>query len=319
MSLNDPFKGESVIVTGGTGSFGGTIVPELLKHQVEQVTVFSRDEEKQLDMRRRISDSRLKFIIGDVRDRDCVLDCMHSDYVYHAAALKLMPTCEQFPLEALKTNIQGTLNVKEACAKNGVGKAILVSTDKAVKPVNTYGMTKALGEKIWLDVESPSKTLFCAVRYGNVVGSRGSVIPYFEESMRQGKPLQLTDDSMSRFLLTLKQAIDLVFYATKNMKGGEIFVPKNPACKILHLAEALAGRNYPTEIVGIRPGEKTVEVLISEEEIRRTEDRQACFVIHAHGPHRGNMKQEFTSVNARQLNVLKIRDLLKKAGVSCAS
>lgn len=319
MSLNDLFKGKSVIVTGGTGSFGGTIVPELLKHQVEQVTVFSRDEEKQLDMRRRISDSRLKFIIGDVRDRDRVLDCIRSDYVYHAAALKIMPTCEEFPLEAFKTNIEGTLNVKEACAKNDVGKAVFVSTDKAVKPVNTYGMTKALGEKIWLNGESPSKTLFGVVRYGNVVGSRGSVIPYFNELIRQGEPLQLTDNSMSRFLLTLKQAIDLVFYATKNMKGGEIFVPKNPACKILHLAEALAGKKYPTKIVGIRPGEKTVEVLISEEEIRRTEDREACFVIRAHGHYRGSMEQEFTSANARQLDVLKIRDLLKEAGVSCAS
>jgi len=318
-SPDDLFRRKSFTVTGGTGSFGRTIVPELLKHNVKEVTIFSRDEEKQLDMRREIPDPRLRFLIGDVRDRDRVLGCIRSDYVYHAAALKILPTCEDFPLEALKTNVEGTLNVKEACARNGVSKAILVSTDKAVEPVNTYGMTKALGEKIWLDPSSGSKTFFGVVRYGNVVGSRGSVVPYFKELIAQGKPLPLTDLSMSRFLLTLKEAIEFVFYATENMQGGEIFVPKNPACMIVDLVHALAGREYPIEVVGIRPGEKIVEVLVSREEFRRTEERKTCLVIHPYGRYRGKMKEEFTSANARQLDVPEIRNLFKKTELKCYS
>lgn len=318
MPIADLLKGKSVAVTGGTGSFGRTIVPELLKYPVKEVVVFSRDEEKQLDMQRAISDPRLRFLIGDVRDRDRVCDSIQSDYVYHAAALKIMPTCEQFPLEALKTNIEGTLNLKEACSKNRVEKAILVSTDKAVKPVNTYGMTKALGERIWLDPKPSTKTLFSVVRYGNVLGSRGSVVPYFKELIQQGRPLPLTDRGMSRFLLTLNQAMQLVFYATVNMQGGEIFVPKNPACMVTDLVEALAEKGHPVEITGIRPGEKTVEVLVNEEEIRRTEERETCFVIHPYHGYHGEMKEEFTSVNARQLNVVEIIQLLREA-VSCSS
>jgi FlaA1/EpsC-like NDP-sugar epimerase len=319
MQIADLLKGRSVAVIGGTGSFGRTIVPELLNYQAKEVIVFSRDEEKQLDMQRAISDPRLRFVIGDVRDIDRVSECIKSDYVYHAAALKIMPTCEQFPLETLKTNIQGTLNVKEACAKNGVEKAIFVSTDKAVKPVNTYGMTKALAEKIWLDPKPSSKTLFSVVRYGNVLGSRGSVVPYFRDLVEQRKPLPITDPTMSRFLLTLRQAIELVFYATANTHGGEIFIPKNPACMVLDLVEALAGKNYPIENVGIRPGEKTVEVLLNEEETRRTEERETCFVVHPYGGYHGNMKEEFTSINTRQLEVQEIRQLLKEAGIQCSS
>jgi len=305
---------KTVAITGGTGSFGRFIARELLVSNVSQVIVFSRDEEKQLEMRREISDSRLKLVIGDVRDRERVLESVRADYVYHAAALKIIPTCEENPAEAYKTNLLGTLNVKEACIGNDVRKAILVSTDKAVKPVNTYGMTKALAEKLWLAPPS-SRPIFSTVRYGNVIGSRGSIVPLFKELIKQGKPLPITDPSMSRFLLTLEQATGLVFNATDKAIGGEVFVPKCPACKITDLAEALAGKDYPIQNIGIRPGEKIAEVLISEEEIRRTEDMGESYLIHPHGRfHKSSLKDEFSSETAPQLRVSEIRSLLEEAG-----
>jgi len=301
-----------VTVTGGTGSFGNYIVKELLRFDVKEIRILSRDEEKQLDMRRKFSDQRLKFAICDVRDRDRVRECVNTDYLYHAAALKILPTCEEFPLEAYKTNLLGSINVKEACIENCVKKAILISTDKAVKPINVYGMTKALAEKVWLS-HCHSQNVFSVVRYGNVVGSRGSVVPYFKELIAKRKPLPITHRSMSRFLLTLQQAIDLVFYATENMKGGEVFVPKNPACRIMDLVEALAGKEYPVEDVGIRPGEKIAEVLVSEEEIRRTEENETCFIIHPFAQYSSVKADEFTSETARQLDVNEISEILKES------
>jgi UDP-glucose 4-epimerase len=245
-----------------------------------------------------------------------VLESTHTDYVYHAAALKVIPTCEENPTEAYKTNVLGSLNVMEACIKNAVQKGVLISTDKAVKPVNTYGMTKALAEKTWLAPRSlSSTTTFGAVRYGNVVGSRGSIIPFFKQLMSQGRPLPITDRSMSRFMLTLSQAVNLVFFATKTAIGGEIFIPKNPACKIIDLAEAMAGKGYPLVNVGIRAGEKIAEVLISEEEIRRTEVKEECFIIHPHGRfHDPSLANEFSSETARRLTVSEIASLVKRAG-----
>jgi FlaA1/EpsC-like NDP-sugar epimerase len=307
------FDEKTVAVTGGTGSFGHFITRELLKSNAREILIFSRDEEKQLEMKRVFPDPRLHFVIGDVRDYDRVVEATQTDYLYHAAALKIIPTCEENPGEVYKTNVKGTLNVKNACVRNRVEKAILISTDKAVKPVNTYGMTKALAERLWLGPELAVETAFSVVRYGNVMGSRGSIIPFFKQLISQREPLPITHRAMSRFWLTLRQAIDLVFYATDQMQGGEIFVPRIPASLIVDLAKALAGDSYPTREVGIRPGEKIVETLISEEEIRRTEERKSCFVIHPYGRYvNNNPANEYTSASVRQLSVPEIRALLKE-------
>jgi len=310
------FDNKTVLVTGATGSFGNTVVPELLRCGVQRVVAYSRGEEMQWRMRRKLPDPRLHFVIGDVRDFERVLHAAKdADYVYHAAALKFVPTCEDAPSEAYKTNITGSLNVREACRRNGVEKAILVSTDKAVKPINAYGMSKAMAEKLWLQGELRDDTLFGVVRYGNVIGSRGSIVPLFRELLAEAKPLPITDTRMNRFLLTLDQAIGLVIYATEHMRGGEVFIPNNPASLVTDLALAMAGPDYPLDVVGIRPGEKISEVLISEEEAYRTEDRGDCFVIHPIGTPQPGIEEEFTSTNARQLSVDEIKDLLGEAGL----
>jgi UDP-N-acetylglucosamine 4,6-dehydratase len=312
----DQFLGKSVAITGGTGSFGNFLVSKLLETQVSRIIVFSRDEEKQFDMSRRYPDPRLTFVIGDVRDRERALECLQSDFVYHAAALKIIPTCEQNPAEAYKTNLLGTLNVREACARNKVGKAILISTDKAVKPVNAYGMTKALAEKLWLAASPENSPTFACVRYGNVVGSRGSIVPLFRQLISEQKPIPITDSAMTRFWLTLEDAIQLVLYATQSANAGEIYVPKNPACRVTDLITALAGDEYRVANVGVRPGEKIAEILISEEEIRRTEELEDHFIIHPHGSyHNSQIKEEFSSITAKQLDVVGIRALLEQAKV----
>ena len=311
--ISDFFKGKHVFITGGTGSFGHTIVRELLNFAVSTVTVYSRDEEKQLDMEREFSDPRLDFIIGDVRDHDRLREMItpRTDILYHAAALKVIPTCEKHPSEAIKTNLLGSVNIRKACLEKTVSKALLISTDKAVKPVNTYGMTKALAEKVWISDPKALSTLFSVVRYGNVVGSRGSVVPYFQNLISMGKPLPITDRRMSRFLITLKQAINLVFKATATMVGGEIFVPKIPACKVTDLAEAMCGKDYPLRITGIRPGEKIAEVLISEEEIKRTKDLEGLYIIEPHGvTETQGLHEEYTSDNTSQLSVKEIKELI---------
>jgi len=310
------FENKTVLVTGATGSFGNTLVPELLRLGAGRVVAYSRGEEMQWRMRRKLPDSRLSFVIGDVRDFERVLDAAKgAEYVYHAAALKFVPTCEDAPNEAYKTNITGSLNVRDACRRNGVANAVLVSTDKAVKPVNAYGMSKAMAEKIWLQDELRTETLFGVVRYGNVIGSRGSIIPLYRELIQESKPLPITDTRMNRFLLTLHQAIGLVIYATEHMRGGEVFVPNNPASLITDLAVAMAGPDYPTETVGIRPGEKLSEVLISEEETYRTEDCGERFIIHPIGTRAPGIAEEFTSTNARQLSVGEIKTMLSGAGL----
>jgi len=305
------FEAKSVVITGGTGSFGHHIVGELLKSNVSTITIFSRDEEKQWEMSREFPDERMRFVIGDVRDRERVFEVLNADYLYHAAALKIIPTCETNPTEAYKTNLVGTLNVRDACVANKVKRATLISTDKAVKPVNAYGMSKALAEKVWL-MRHPV-TVFTVVRYGNVLGSRGSVVPYFKGLLKEKKPLPVTHTSMSRFLLTLQQGIQLVFHATLTGSGGEVFVHKSPACKITDLAKAMAGPDYPTVEIGVRPGEKIAEVLISEEEIRRTEEQNEYYVVHPYGSYRSSMREEFTSDTTRQLSVSEIASILKQA------
>ena len=214
-----------MLVTGGTGSFGHHIVGELRKSEASTITVFSRDEEKQWEMSKEFPDKRMNFVLGDVRNRERVFEVLKADYVYHAAALKIIPTCEANPTEAYKTNLLGTLNVHDACIANKIKKTILISTDKAVKPVNTYGMSKALAEKIWLAL--PADSLHCCT-VRKFLGSRGSIVPFFRELIKQKKPLPVTHTSMSRFLLTLQQGIELVFFATLTATGGEVFVYKCP-------------------------------------------------------------------------------------------
>jgi UDP-N-acetylglucosamine 4,6-dehydratase len=308
----DIFRNKKVVVTGGTGSFGHVVIQQLLETPVAAVTVFSRDEEKQLDMEREYKDARLSFVIGDVRDYVRVADTVTGvDIVYHAAALKIIPTCEKHPIESIQTNLIGTLNVKKACADTKVKKAIFISTDKAVKPVNVYGMSKALAERLWLSYSAPCDTIFAAVRYGNVIGSRGSIIPYYRDLLKRREPFPITSALMTRFLITLEQAIDLVFYATLRMAKGQIFVPKIPACKITDLAVAMGGKDYPTKIVGIRPGEKIDEVLISEEEIRRTRVEKDYYVIEPHGTaQKQELQEEYTSANTSQLTVEGIKELI---------
>lgn len=310
------FKGKTVLITGGTGSFGRWILKEILKNPVEEVRIFSRDEEKQLDVKREANDLRVKFLIGDVRDYDRVAQaCRGVDILYHAAAQKIIDSCEENPAEALKTNVIGTWNVERASLACEVERSVLISTDKAVKPVNLYGMTKGMAEKIWTHKEARSKTKFAIVRYGNVIGSRGSVIPYFRQLIKEKKPLPITHPDMTRFLITLRQATELVFYATKYSNGGEIYVPDLPACKIVDLAKAMAGDKYPLNYVGIRLGEKIHECLIQEYEIHRTEKQGKYFIIHSDLQlNRSDLSEEYSSNKTRILDRKGILGLLKEAG-----
>ncbi len=318
-------KGKRVLVTGGTGSFGNTIINSLLKMDPEKIVIFSRDENKQYHMKNRLEEheSRLKFIIGDVRDIEKLKQSFKGiDVIYHAAAYKHVPGYESFPMEAVKTNLLGAYNVKMAAIENDVKKVVTISTDKAVKPVNVMGMTKALQERVMFD-DTDSTTDFICVRYGNVLSSRGSVIPFFKERIKNKKFLPITHSDMTRFLLSLEQAIGLVFYATKYGKNGQLFVKKMPACKITDLAkvmgEILANNpNYPTKIVGIRPGEKIHELLVSEEEMRRAKETEDYYIIHKHGllekPELINNLTEYGSNTFASLNREEIIDILKIAG-----
>lgn len=310
------FEGKTIMVTGGTGSFGTWITKELLKHNPSEIRIYSRDEEKQWAMKHFFNDQRLKFVIGDVRDRKRLMEVTKEVHIiYHAAALKIVPACEEHPMEALKTNTMGTWNVRHASVENRVEKAILISTDKAVKPINFYGMTKAIAEKIWVNDEFMNHTQFAIVRYGNVIGSRGSVVPYFKQLIKEEKPLPITHLEMTRFLITLQQAIELVLYATINMKGNEIFIPDIPACIVLDLAKAMAGEKYPLIYTGIRPGEKIHECLIQEDEFRRAEKKEGYYTIHPYNHFDSKIvREEYTSENARRLNKEEIAVLLRDSG-----
>ncbi len=290
MSYHAILDKKNILITGGTGSFGYQILKELTEYNPKRIIIFSRDEDKQNTMKQEIQNQKnskiTKFVIGDVRDYDSLLTvCKDIDIVFHAAALKQVPTAELYPFEAIKTNIIGSHNLVRATIAREVKHVVAVSTDKAVKPVNAMGMTKALQEKIFRsDQYEKSKTIFCSVRYGNVLGSRGSVIPLWDKRISKGQPLPVTHPDMTRFLLTLHDAIQLVFYALKNAKGGEIFVKKAPSARIVDLAKAYAElitkkKNYPIEYVGIRPGEKVHEILISEEEMRFAEEKEDHYII----------------------------------------
>lgn len=279
--------GRKVLVTGGTGSFGNFIVRRLLDDGAEEVRVLSRDEKKQHDMRVHYgSRTDLTLITGDVRDRLTVDEAMHGiDVVFQAAALKQVPSCERFPMEALRTNVIGAENVIDAALRHGVEAVVAISTDKAVKPVNAMGMTKALQEKLVLRANEShvnSGTRLSCVRYGNVLRSRGSIVPLFRQQLALGRRLTITDEAMTRFLLTLEEAIQLVLYAAEHAQGGEVFVRKAPAARITDIAAVLseaAGRPLEFERIGVLPGEKIHEILISEEEVRRAQDLGEHYVV----------------------------------------
>jgi FlaA1/EpsC-like NDP-sugar epimerase len=307
------FEDTIILITGGTGSFGRCMLKTLLKYHVKEVRIFSRDEEKQLDVQREVNDDRVTFWLGDVRDFDRVLEvCEDVDILFHAAAQKIIDSCEAHPVEAFKTNVNGTWNVKRAALACNVHRNVLISTDKAVKPINFYGMTKGIAEKIWLDNHSLNK--FMVVRYGNVIGSRGSVVPFFQRLIKEQKPLPITDSKMTRFLLTLEQAINLVLQTTLYGEDKEIYVPDLSACNILDLAYAMGGKGYPLKRIGIRQGEKIHECLIQEYEMRRTGSKGNYYIIRP-TLRKAGLSEEYTSNSARQLNQAEIKLLLKEAGL----
>ena len=274
------FKGKTLLITGGTGSFGNAVLKRFLDSDIAEIRVFSRDEKKQDDMRKRYANSKLKFYIGDVRDYQSILNASRGvDFIYHAAALKQVPSCEFHPLEAVKTNVLGTENVLEAAIQNGVKRVVCLSTDKAVYPINAMGISKAMMEKVMVaksrNVDS-ERTVICGTRYGNVMASRGSVIPLFVEQIRAGKALTLTDPNMTRFMMTLSDAVDLVLFAFEHGENGDLFVQKAPAATVQTLAEALTGLmgkpEHPIQVIGTRHGEKLYEALLSREEMVCAQD-----------------------------------------------
>jgi UDP-N-acetylglucosamine 4,6-dehydratase len=272
------FTNKTLLITGGTGSFGNAILRRFLQSDLKEIRIFSRDEKKQDDMRRKYNNPKLKFYIGDVRDYQSVLNAMRGvDYVYHAAALKQVPSCEFHPLEAVKTNILGTENVLEAAISSGIKRVVCLSTDKAVYPINAMGISKAMMEKVIVAKSRGNEdTVICATRYGNVMASRGSVIPLFVDQIRAGQPITITDPHMTRFMMTLDDAVDLVLYAFKHGNPGEIFIQKAPAATIETLAKALTSlmnvSDHEIRDIGTRHGEKLYEALLSREEMVAAQD-----------------------------------------------
>ena len=268
------FKGKTLLITGGTGSFGHAVTNRFLNSDIKEIRIFSRDEKKQDDMRKEYNNDKLKFYIGDVRDLQSVKNAIHEvDYIFHAAALKQVPSCEFFPLEAVKTNVLGTNNVLTAAIEEGVKKVICLSTDKAAYPVNAMGTSKAMMEKVAVAKSrtvNPENTTICATRYGNVMCSRGSVIPLFIEQIKAGKPITITEPKMTRFIMSLEEAVELVVFAFENANAGDIMVQKAPACTIKILAQAVKEifgvPNHETRVIGIRHGEKMYETLLTNEE-----------------------------------------------------
>ena len=279
-------SGRTLLVTGGTGSFGHAVVSRFLDTDIGEIRIFSRDEKKQDDMRKQYNNPRLRFYLGTVRDEKSVANAMHDvDFVFHAAALKQVPSCEFFPIEAVYTNVLGTENVLSAAIAAGVQKVVCLSTDKAAYPVNAMGISKAMMEKVFIAkarMTGPDKTMICGVRYGNVIYSRGSVIPLFVEQIRKGGPITITDPQMTRFLMSLDEAVDLVLHAFAHAHSGDLMVQKAPSCYIGDLAQSLLDlfeAGNPIEFIGTRHGEKTYEVLLTREEAEKAEDMGNFFRI----------------------------------------
>ena len=325
------FSGKTLTITGGTGSFGNAVLKRFLDTDVKEIRIFSRDEKKQEDMRIRLANQKVKFYLGNVRDYESLLPVMEGvDYVFQAAALKQVPSCEFYPLEAVKTNILGTENVLNAAIEKGVQNVITLSTDKAVYPINAMGMSKALMEKLVVAksrfVDS-KKTTLCCTRYGNVMASRGSVIPLFINQIKEGKPITVTDPNMTRFLMSLEDAVDLVLYAYENGTQGDIFVQKAPASTIGDLALALKeifNADNEIKIIGTRHGEKLYEALLTREEMARAEDLGGYYRIpvddrdlnynkyFVEGKETVSQAEDYNSHNTNRLNVEQVKDKLIK-------
>ncbi|MDA8630430.1 polysaccharide biosynthesis protein [Flavobacteriaceae bacterium] len=321
------FKNKTLLITGGTGSFGNAVLNRFLESDIKEIKIFSRDEKKQDDMRRSYKSTKIKFFVGDVRDPLSIDGAMaNTDYVFHAAALKQVPSCEFFPVEAVKTNIIGTENVLNSAINNKVEKIICLSTDKAVYPINAMGISKAMMEKVFVAKSRNSgKTKIIGTRYGNVMGSRGSVIPLFIEQIKAGKPITITDPKMTRFMMSLDEAVELVLYAFKNGNQGDLFVQKSPAATVSVLAKALVElykSKSPVKEIGIRHGEKMYETLVTKEEMIKAEDQEKYFKISPDGRDlnydqyfsKGTLKSsidEYNSNNTNLLNVEEMKNLLQ--------
>lgn len=332
------FKGKIVLITGGTGSFGNAVLDKLFATNVGEIRIFSRDEKKQEDMRLVLKNDRVKFYIGDVRDYNSIADALRgTDFVFHAAALKQVPSCEFYPMEALRTNVMGAENVMRASIASGVKRCVILSTDKAVYPINAMGISKAMMEKVMVATSrnlTSDQTVICGTRYGNVMASRGSVIPLFISQINSGNPITVTDPAMTRFMMTLEDAVDLVMYAFEHGRNGEIFVQKAPAATVGLLAKTLISLkgdlNHTIKTIGSRHGEKLCEALLSREEMFKAEDLGRYYRIspdardlnYAKYTEMGNVivanandGDGYTSHNTHQLSMDSMREMLLKLEV----
>lgn len=328
------FNKKALLITGGTGSFGNAVLNRFLDTDIAEIRIFSRDEKKQDDMRKKYANPKLKFYIGDVRDYQSVLNATRGvDYIYHAAALKQVPSCEFHPMEAVKTNVLGTENVLEAAIQNEVKRVVCLSTDKAVYPINAMGISKAMMEKVMVAKSrnvDPGKTVICGTRYGNVMASRGSVIPLFVDQIRADKPLTITDPNMTRFMMTLEDAVDLVLYAFEHGNNGDMFVQKAPAATVEVLAQALTQLldkpQHPINVIGTRHGEKLFEALLSREEMVCAEDLGGYYRVPPdlrdlnyskfveQGEEKISHAEDYNSHNTQRLDIEGMKQLLLKLG-----
>ena len=324
------FDDKVLMITGGTGSFGNAVLKRFLSTDVGEIRIFSRDEKKQEEMRIALQNDKLKFYIGDIRNYDSIHQAMKGvDYVFHAAALKQVPSCEFYPMEAVRTNVLGAENVMNAAITHGVSRVVVLSTDKAVYPINAMGVSKAMMEKLMVAkarMQNEGETVLCATRYGNVMASRGSVIPLFVNQLREGKPITITDPKMTRFLMSLDDSVDLVLHAFVHGEQGDIFVQKAPASTVQDLAQALRAlfsKDNPIRIIGTRHGEKLYETLVSREEMAKVEDMGGYYRIPADNRDLNYAKyfsdgeeiiselDDYTSHNTERLNIEQVKTLLQ--------
>ena len=326
------FKNKILLITGGTGSFGNAVLKRFINTEIREIRIFSRDEKKQDDMRHQLNNPKVKFYIGDVRDKRSVDGAMMGvDYVFHAAALKQVPSCEFFPIQAVRTNVFGTENVLDSAIQHGVKNVVVLSTDKAAYPINAMGISKAMMEKVAIakarSLGQDAATTICCTRYGNVMASRGSVIPLWIDQIKAGKEITVTDPNMTRYMMTLEDAVDLVLYAFQHGKNGDLFVQKAPAATLDVLAKALTGlfkTNTPVRVIGTRHGEKLYETLVTREEMAKSEDMGDYYRVPAdnrdlnydkyfiEGQEEIATIEDYHSHNTKQLSVEEMKELLLK-------
>ena len=325
------FKNKKLLITGGTGSFGHAVLDKYIDSDIEEIRIFSRDESKQDNIRKKYSSSKIKFYLGDVRDYESLCTATKNvDFIFHAAALKQVPSCEFYPLEAVKTNVIGANNVAEAAINNNVKKVVFLSTDKAVYPINAMGISKSMMEKVvTAKARTTENTIMCTTRYGNVMGSRGSVLPLFLEQIKNNIPITITDPTMTRFMMTMDEAIDLVLFAFNEGESGDVIVQKSPAATVENLSKALCNivgkKDHKVKIIGTRHGEKLYEVLVGKEEMSVSKDvgryykvppdmRDLNYSKYIDQGSNSHQVEEYTSHNTERLDIQEIEDLLLKVG-----